>query len=296
MDTLELGIVSRPHLPKIVDVTATPVRVIRPVSWTTVHLGEGLARLAQYGDLFQTLTLHRLSVRYKHSLLGPAWAVLQPLSLMVIFTVVFTRLVRMPSDGVPYGVFTYAGLLAWTFFSTASTNGTTSLVSHAQLVTKVYFPREILPATYVAAALVDLAIALAALLVLLLWFRIPLTVNTLAVAPALLVLAMLGTASALVLAASQAHVRDIGAALPLVLQVGMFATPVLYPLSAVPARWYGWYVLNPLAGAVDGFRRATLGLRPDFYALGVSAVIAAIALPLAYALFKRTEATLADVV
>jgi len=275
---------------------AIPVRVIRPVSWTTVRPGEALARLADHGDLFRTLTLHRLSVRYKQSLLGPAWAVLQPLALMAIFTVVFTRLVRMPSDGVPYGVFAYAGLLAWTFFSTASTNGTTSLVSHAQLVTKVYFPREILPATYVAAALVDLAIALAGLLVLLLWFRIPPTMHTLALAPALLVLAMLGTACALVLAAFQVHVRDIGAALPLVLQVGMFVSPVLYPLSAVPARWYGWYILNPLAGAVDGFRRATLGLRPDFWALGVSALIAAIALPLAYLLFKRTEATVADVV
>jgi lipopolysaccharide transport system permease protein len=277
-------------------VTASPVRVIRPVSWTTVRLGEALARLAEHGDLFWTLTLHRLSVRYKQSLLGPAWAVLQPFSLMMIFTVVFTRLVRMPSDGVPYGVFAYAGLLAWSFFSTASTNGTTSLVSHAQLVTKVYFPREILPATYVAAALVDLAIALAGLPILLLWFHIPPTIYTLAVVPALAVLAMLGTACALVLAACQVHFRDVGAGLPLALQVGMFATPVLYPLSAVPARWYGWYVLNPLAGAVDGFRRATLGLRPDFYALGVAAVIAAIALPLAYILFKQTEATVADVV
>jgi lipopolysaccharide transport system permease protein len=275
---------------------ANPVRVIRPVSWTTLRIGDALARLIEHADLFRTLTRHRLSVRYKQSLLGPAWAVLQPFSLMVIFTVVFTRLVRMPSDGVPYGVFAYAGLLAWTFFNTAATNGTTSLVSHAQLVTKLYFPREILPVTYVAAALVDLAIALAGLLVLLLWFHIPLTVNTLAIAPALLVLAMLSTAFALVLAASQVHFRDIGAALPLVLQVGMFATPVLYPLSAVPARWYGWYVLNPLAGAVDGFRRATLGLRPDFYALAVSAVIATIALPLAYMLFKRTDATVADMV
>jgi lipopolysaccharide transport system permease protein len=275
---------------------ANPVRVIRPVSWTTVRLGEAVARLADHGDLFRTLTLHRLSVRYKQSLLGPAWAVLQPLSLMLIFTVVFTRLVRMPSDGVPYGVFAYAGLLAWSFFSTASTNGTTSLVSHPQLVTKVYFPREILPVTYVAAALVDLAIALAGLLLLLLWFRIPLTMNTLALAPALLVLATLGTACALVLAAFQVHFRDIGAGLPLVLQLGMFVTPVLYPLSAVPVRWYGWYILNPLAGAVDGFRRATLGLRPDFWALGVSATIAVVALPLAYILFKRTEATVADVV
>jgi lipopolysaccharide transport system permease protein len=273
-----------------------PVRVIRPVCWTTVRVGDALARLLDHRDLFRTLTLHRLSVRYKQSLLGPAWAVLQPLALMVIFTVVFTRLVKMPSEGVPYGVFAYAGLLAWTFFNTAATNGTTSLVSHSQLVTKVYFPREILPATYVAAALVDLAIALAGLLVLLLWFHIPLTVNTLALAPALLVLAMFGTACALMLAACQVHFRDTGVALPLVLQVGMFATPVLYPLSAVPAPWYGWYILNPLAGAVDGFRRAALGLRPDYLALGVSAVIATLALPLAYILFKRTEATVADVV
>jgi lipopolysaccharide transport system permease protein len=279
-----------------VTTTPVPVRVIGPVSWTTVRPGAALQALADHYDLFRTLTLHRLSVRYKQSILGPAWAVLQPFSLMLVFTVVFTRLVRMPSDGVPYGVFAYAGLLAWSFFNTATTNGTTSLVSHSQLVTKVYFPREILPATYVAAALVDLVIALAGLLLLLIWFRIPLTLNTFALAPALVVLVALGTASALVLAACQVRCRDIGAGLPLILQVGMFATPVLYPLSAVPGRWYGWYVLNPLAGAVDGFRRAALGLRPDFYALGVSALLAAIALPLAYLIFKHTEATVADVV
>jgi lipopolysaccharide transport system permease protein len=176
------------------------------------------------------------------------------------------------------------------------TNGTSSLVSHAQLVTKVYFPREILPVTYVAAALLDLAIALVGLLVLLAWFDIPVTLNTLALAPALLVLAALATAGALVLAACQVRFRDVGAGLPLVLQLGMFVTPVVYPLSAVPARWYPWYIANPLAGAVDGFRRAALGLRPDVQALAISAAIAALALPLAYMLFKRTEATVADVV
>jgi len=272
------------------------VHVIRPRSWRTVRPALALRTLTGYGDLIRTLTAHRLSVRYKQSVLGPLWAVLQPFAMMIIFTVVFTVLVTMPSDGVPYGIFAYAGLLPWTFFATATTNGTSSLVSHAQLVTKVYFPREILPLTYVAAALVDLAIAVAGLLALMVWYRVPLTPSVIYIAPALVVLTMLAAAGALVLAAVQVRFRDAGAALPVVLQLGMFATPVLYPLSAVPHAWYGAYVLNPLAGAVDGFRRAALGMTPDFHALAVSALLASVLLPAAYSIFKRTEATIADIV
>lgn len=273
-----------------------PVRVIRPVTWGTVRIGSALRTLAHHGDLLRTLTAHRVSVRYKQSLLGPLWALVQPFALMLIFTVVFTRLVRMPSDGVPYGLFAYAGLLPWTFFATATTNGTTSLVSHAQLVTKVYFPREILPITYVIAALVDLAIALCGLVALAMWFNVPLTTHLVFVVPSLLVLSALATAAALLLSAWQVRFRDVGAALPLVLQLGLFASPVLYPLSAVPARWSAWYVLNPLAGAIDGFRRATVGVPPDLHALALSAVAALLLLPAAYVVFKHTEATVADVV
>jgi lipopolysaccharide transport system permease protein len=273
-----------------------PVRVIRPVSWGTVRIGSALRTLARHGDLLRTLTAHRVSVRYKQSLLGPVWALVQPFALMLIFTVVFTRLVRMPSDGVPYGLFAYAGLLPWTFFATATTNGTTSLVSHAPLVTKVYFPREILPITYVIAALVDLAIALCGLVALAMWFNVPVTTHLVFVVPSLLVLSALATAAALLLSAWQVRFRDVGAALPLVLQLGLFASPVLYPLSAVPARWSAWYVLNPLAGAIDGFRRATVGVPPDVHALAISAVAAALLLPVAYVVFKHTEATVADVV
>jgi lipopolysaccharide transport system permease protein len=274
----------------------TPVRVIRPASWTHVRPCAAVRTLARHADLIRTLTAHRLSVRYKQSLLGPLWALVQPVALMLIFTIVFTRLVSMPSDGVPYGVFAYAGLLPWTFFATAATNGTTSLVSHAHLVTKVYFPREILPLTYVIAALVDLAIALAGLLVLGLWFDIRVTRQLIFVFPSLAILLALGLAAALLLSAWQVRFRDVGAALPLALQLGLFVSPVLYPLSAVPHRWSGWYALNPLAGAIDGFRRSVLGAAPDPYALGVSAVAALVLLPIAYIVFKHTEATVADVV
>jgi lipopolysaccharide transport system permease protein len=272
------------------------VRVIRPVSWTNVRLWSALATLARHGDLIRTLAAHRLSVRYKQSLLGPLWALAQPFALMLIFTIVFTRLVRMPSDGVPYGVFAYAGLLPWTFFATATTNGTTSLVSHAQLVTKVYFPREILPLTYVVAALCDLGIALGGLVLLGIWFHIPVTSHLVVLIPSLAVLAALATATALLLSAWQVRFRDVGAALPLALQLGLFASPVLYPLSAVPRGWSHWYLLNPLAGAIDAFRCAALGSQPDIHALAISAVAAVLVLPAAYAVFKHTEATVADVV
>jgi len=150
--------------------------VIRPASAAWLRVGDHLASLREYGDLLYTLSLHRISVRYKQTSLGVAWAVLQPLLMMVIFTVVFSFLAKMPSDGTPYALFAYTALLPWTFFSTGVTNATNSLVTHTQLITKVYFPREILPITYVIAGLFDFAIGFLVLLALLGWYHVPLSV------------------------------------------------------------------------------------------------------------------------
>jgi lipopolysaccharide transport system permease protein len=271
--------------------------VIRPASRGWVRLDQHLRTLTAFADLLYTLSLHRISVRYKQTVAGVLWAVLQPLLMMVIFTVVFSRLARIPSEGVPYALFAYTALLPWTLFSTAITNGTNSLVSHTQLITKVYFPREILPLTYLVAAMFDFAMGLVVFAALIGWYGIAITAHLLAVLPLLLLLCAWALTVMLVLAVLQVRFRDVGVALPVLVQVWMFASPVIYPLSVVPARWRWWYDLNPMAGIIGAFRDALLQ-RPlsDAAALDVAIAVTAIALPVAYAFFKRAEATMADVI
>jgi len=276
---------------------ARPIRIIRPVSFSPLDLLRELRELWQYRDLFYTLTVHRIKVRYKQSVLGLAWAILQPLSLMLIYTVIFSVIAKVPSEGVPYAVFAYAALLPWTFFSSSLTNATQGLVSHSQLVTKVYFAREILPLTYVSAALFDFAVATTFLIALFFYYGVGLTVYALYAIPILILLTALATAFSLFLSAMQVKFRDIGVAMPLLLQLWMFTTPVVYPLSAVPQRFRGLYALNPLVGVIENFRRVVLqGVEPDFYSLAISAIVAAILLPLTYLYFKRVEGTMADVI
>lgn len=279
------------------DSESRPVKVIRAPSLSFQGLLNGLIGLAHYRDLLYTLSAHRVNVRYKQSLLGIGWAVLQPLSLMLIYTLVFSYIARIPSDGVPYAVFAYSALLPWTYFSNALTSATTGLVSHSHLVTRVYFPREILPLTYVIAALFDLIIASTILAGLMFYYRITLTVNVLFAVPIVLVLTCFVTAVSLVLSAIQVRFRDVGVAMPLLLQLWMFATPVVYPLSAVPERFRAFYVLNPMVGVIESFRRVALqGLAPDFGSLGVAAGVSIVLLPFAYIYFKRVEATVADII
>ena len=274
-----------------------PIRIIRPPSFSPLNLLRELRGLWQYRDLFYTLTVHRIKVRYKQSLLGLAWAILQPLSLMLIYTVIFSVIARVPSEGAPYAVFAYAALLPWTFFSSALTNATQGLVNHSQLVTKVYFPREIVPLTYVSAALFDFCIASLFLVALFFYYGVSLTAYALWAIPILVLLTLLATALSLIFSVIQVRFRDVGVAMPLLLQLWMFASPVVYPLSAVPQRWRALYVLNPMVGVIENFRRAVLqGVEPDFQSLGVSAVVAAVVLPLAYLYFKRVEATMADII
>ncbi len=271
--------------------------VIRPPSLMQLNLIANLRKLFHYRDLLYTLTVHRIKVRYKQSLLGISWAILQPLSMMLIFTIIFSLFARMPSDGAPYAVFAYAALLPWTFFSTALANATNGLVSHTQLVTKVYFPREILPITYVLAALFDFFIASTVLAGLMIYYRIQPTINALYAIPIIFIMACFATSMSLLFSATQVRFRDMGVAVPLILQVWMFATPVIYPLSAVPARVRPFYVLNPMVGIVENFRQSVLnGLAVDFYTLGLSALIAFALLFFSYLYFKHMEATMADII
>jgi lipopolysaccharide transport system permease protein len=274
-----------------------PTTIIRAHSFSPLELARAVTRLSHYRDLLYTLSVHRLKVRYKQSLLGPAWAVLQPLALMLIYTVIFVGIARVPSDGAPYALLTYCALVPWTYFATALSTATNSLVSHFNLVTKVYFPREILPLTYVIAALVDFLVATLLLGGLMVYYRVSLTPLALYAIPIVVILTMFATAVSLVLCAVQVRYRDIGVAIPLVLQVWMFATPVVYPLRLVPAAWLPLYELNPMVGLIESFRRVIVqGQPPDFRTLAVSAVISVVLLPIAFIYFKHVEATVADVI
>jgi lipopolysaccharide transport system permease protein len=278
------------------DAAPRRVKIIRPVSFSLRDLWTGLIGLADYRDLLVALSAHRLKVRYKQSVLGIAWAIIQPVALMLIYTLVFSIFTRVKTTGVPYAVFAYAALLPWSFFSTALTNATNGLVSHAQLVTKVYFPREILPISYVIAALVDLLVASVVMTALMLYYDISLTWQALWIIPITLVLASFVSGCALVFSAMQVRVRDIGMAMPLLLQLWLFASPVVYPLNQVPERYRDLYMLNPMVGIIENFRAALLGTPIDTRSLSMSAIVAAVMLPLAYLYFKRIEATVADVI
>jgi lipopolysaccharide transport system permease protein len=274
-----------------------PTTIIRAPSFSLMALAQAIRQLIEHRDLLYTLSVHRLKVRYKQSVLGPTWAILQPLLLMLIYTVIFSRIARLPSEGVPYALFAYSALLPWTYFSTSLSSATNSMVSHFNLVTKVYFPREILPLTYIIAGLIDFLVASLVLGGLMMYYHVPLTVHALHAVPTVAVLTVFAIAVSLVLSAIQVRYRDVGVAMPLILQLWMFATPIVYPLSVVPPKWRGLYELNPVVGIIENFRRVILqGLPPDFHALGVSTVVSLILLPIALAYFKRVEATVADII
>ena len=278
-----------------------PTTVFEPPALGRIQPLADIRRLQQFGDLFVTLALHRIKVRYRQSRLGLLWAVIQPLGMMLAFTLMFTFLRTSPSGDVPFPLFAYAGLIPWTMFSSGLTNACTALTSHAALLTKVYFPREILPLTYIVAALVDMAVASILLAAFMMWFGVPLTATAVWSLPAIALLTGLLVGLGLLLSALQVRYRDVGLAMPVLVQVWLFATPVLYPLAAVraalPEPLYTIYTLNPMAGVVDTFRRAiVLHQPPDFPALALAALVVAAIVPAAYLYFKYVELTMADVV
>jgi lipopolysaccharide transport system permease protein len=276
---------------------AAHVSIIRAPALSPAKLVRDLAKLAQYRDLLYTLSVHRIKVRYKQSLLGGMWAIIQPVSLMLMFTFIFSFVARIPSEGAPYAIFAYTALLPWNYFSTSVSNATGSLVSHAQFVTKVYFPREILPATYVIASLFDLIVASTVLVGLMAYYRVPLTLNVLYVAPIVLIITSFALAISLFLSATQVRFRDIGVAVPLLLQLWLFATPVIYPLSAVPSRFRSVYNLNPMVAVIESFRQVLLrGAPPDFRSLTIAAILSVVLLFLSYVYFKHFETTMADII
>ncbi|MGH7917789.1 MAG: ABC transporter permease, partial [Candidatus Binataceae bacterium] len=228
--------------------------------WDLISLGE----LWRYRDLFYFLVWRDVKVRYQQTVLGAAWAVLQPFLTMVVFTVFFGRLAGVPSDGVPYPVFSFAALLPWMFFSNAVASSSNSLVGNAGLITKVYFPRMVIPGAAVGAGLVDFAIAAVILFGMIAWYGIALTWSALMLVPLVMLAALAALGVGMWSSALNVKYRDVRYALPFVIQIWLYVTPVIYSPSFVPARWRWLLKLNPLTGIIENFRAALLVGAPGF--------------------------------
>ncbi len=266
---------------------------IEPASSRVLRLKE----LWDYRELLYFLVWRDVKVRYKQTAIGAAWAILQPLLTMVIFTLVFAKFANVPSNGLPYPIFSYAALLPWTYFARALNQSVISIVTNSNLITKIYFPRLLLPVASIFAGLIDLGISFLFLLGMMVWYRIAPGWGTLLL-PFFVLLIMLTTlAVSLWLSVINVRYRDVGQAIPFVVQLWMFVSPVAYPTSVVPEKWRLLYNLNPMAGVIEGFRWAlTRGENPPFLPVILSTVIVVGLLYGGILFFKRMEETFADVV
>jgi lipopolysaccharide transport system permease protein len=272
------------------EITDEPLVV---VDANKISVGLSPKDLWAHRELLYFLTWRDVKVRYKQTLLGATWALLQPLLLMLIFTFVFGRLVGVKSGGVPYPLFAYAGLLPWTFFANAVTNSGNSLVGNTNLIKKVYFPRIIIPTAAVAAGLVDFAIGFLLLIVLMFYYGAGLHSSVLLLPLLILLLTLLGLGVGMWMSALNVKYRDVRYALPFLIQVWLFASPVIYP---VPQRWRWLLALNPMTGIVQGFRAAFFGQPVDWVTLALSAVITLLVLVFSTFTFSRMERSFADVI
>jgi lipopolysaccharide transport system permease protein len=270
----------------------SPLLIIGTSEWTTLELRD----LWAHRELFYILVWRDLKVRYKQSALGVAWVILQPLLTMIIFTLLFGRLAKMPSEGRPYAIFSYAGLLPWTFFAQGVTGGANSLINSSNLITKVYFPRLLIPAASVGAGLVDFTIASLMLFVIMPWYHSAFHLTMLMFVPLTLLTALMTSSVAIFTSAINVKYRDIRHALPFAVQIWMFLTPVIYPVSFLPARWRWMLELNPLSGIIEGFRAAIFGGPFDWTGLGMSVVIVGALLITSGHAFRRMERHFADVI
>lgn len=255
-----------------------------------------LRELWAYRELFLVLVARDIKVRYKQTVLGIAWAVIQPVTTMIIFSLVFGRFAKIPSDGFPYPVFVYAALLPWGLFSTAVSTAGNSMVGSAHLVSKVYFPRVLIPVSSVGAGLVDFLISMVILFILMLIFSIGFSIKLLFIPVLLLILIANALGVGIFLSALTVSYRDFRYVIPFMIQIWMYITPVIYPLSLIPEhlRWISY--LNPMTGVIEGFRAIFLGTGLNLVALSFSIIFAITLLGLSLVYFKRVEKRFADVI
>ena len=270
-------------------------QVVRPPSLSLRALRDDFVRLIRYRDFLYTLTLHRIHVRYRQSALGYAWAVIQPVALVAIYSLVFNHLTKVPTGKTPYVIFAFSALVPWLYFSNGLSLAASGIVNNPSLILRVHFPREILPLSYVAAALVDFVIGSCVLAGAMVLYRVPFHGTVVWILAIMIVATTFLTGTALFCSTVQVKYRDVGLAMPVVLQVWLFATPVLYPFRSIPYGLRPYYDLNPMAAVVDGFRSAVvLGVPPDLRLLGASFAMSAAILTFSYAWFRRFESTFAD--
>jgi lipopolysaccharide transport system permease protein len=268
------------------------ITIERSKSWSAAEFRD----LWAYRELLYFLMWRDLKVRYKQTVIGVAWIVMQPLMTTLIFTVFLGMLARVPFDGPSYPLFVFVGLMPWTFFSNALNSSAYSLVGNAHLITKVYFPRMIVPAAGVGARLVDLSITFVILAALMIYYRAPITPNILML-PVLVALAtLLALGFGMLISAVHVKYRDVGVALPVLIQFWMYLSPVVYPSSLVPEKWRVIYDLNPLVGIIDGFRTALFGGPFNWYALAISAIATTVMLIASVYFFRRVEKGFADII
>jgi lipopolysaccharide transport system permease protein len=278
----------------ITDTRAVPVVNIEASrGWRSLKLSE----LWEYRELVYFLTWRDIKVRYKQTALGAAWAIIQPLFTMVVFSLFFGKLAKVPSDGIPYPIFAYAALVPWTFFANALTQSSNSLVQSANLIKKVYFPRLAVPVSSILSGVVDFALAFSVLLAMMLYYGMVPTRNVIWLPPLLLLALVTSLGIGLWLSSINVQYRDVRYTVPFIVQSWMFATPIAYPSSLLSEPWRTIYGINPMVGVVEGFRWALLGTDTAPGPILVVSSIAALGLLLSGALyFQRMEKTFADVV
>jgi lipopolysaccharide transport system permease protein len=271
------------------------ITIERSKSWSIADSRD----LWAYRELLYFLTWRDIKVRYKQTLLGVAWVIIQPVATMLIFTLLFGRLAGLDqrTGGVPYPIFAFTGLLPWTFFSAAVAASGNSLVNNTHLISKVYFPRVMIPAATVAAGLLDFGLSFAVYIGMMAYYGVGVTWRVLLLLPLVALVVVLALGVGLLLSAVNVKYRDIRHALPFTMQIWMFASPVIYPLGIVPARWRSLLALNPMAGVIEGFRAALLGSGDiPWTALATSATITIALLILSAYVFRRVERGFADII
>lgn len=256
-----------------------------------------LKELLEFHELIYFLTWRDLKVRYKQTVLGMIWAVLQPLLTMIVFTIFFGKLAKIPSDGVPYPIFSYTALLPWQLFANGVTSSSNSLVSNSNLITKIYFPRLIMPISSVAGGLADFCVAFLVLMGMMVYYGITPT-SAILTLPFFIILATATSFSVgLWLSAINVKYRDVRYTVPFLTQLWLFLTPIAYPSSLVPEKWRFIYGLNPMAGVVEGFRWALLGKsNQDWYLISASVIIVIVLMIGGLIYFRRMERTFADII
>lgn len=270
-----------------------PVMVIRPLSGLVPI---DFKELWAYRELLITFVKRDIKVRYKQTALGAAWAIIQPLFMMVVFSLFFGRLAKIPSEGIPYPIFSYAALLPWTLFAEGISRSTNSMISNSNIMTKVYFPRLIMPISGVISPLIDFAIAFVILVMMMLYFGFVPTLNVLWLPAFMLLALMTSLGVGLWLSALNVQYRDFQYTVPFLIQLWLFASPVVYPSTILPEPYRTIYGLNPMAGVIEGFRWALLGTAPPSTMMAISAMIVIVILISGAFYFKHMEKTFADVV